>query len=198
MLLLVAVRGVHGRALPFDLAIQSVAVTVRWGPLQPVVDFIAWLNGPRQTIAGFAIVIVVSLLWIRVAPLMVVSALSGSLYSMISSVVSRARPHSPDTVFSGFAFPSGHAVFFTTYALLLGLVIRRRFPPVVARVGIALLAVLWALALTSRVTARAHWASDVLAGALLAGGWVALAMSVRWLSAPLLDGPTEHSATPPG
>lgn len=189
MLILAGVMAVHGRALPLDLAVQSVAVTIRWGPLQPLVDFIAWLNGPRQTIAGFAIVIVVGLLWLRVAPLMVLSALSGSLYSMLSSVVGRARPHAPDAVFTGFAFPSGHAVFFTTNAILLALLIRRRLPRVVARVVIPVLLAVWSVAVISRVSARAHWASDVLAGILLAAGWVTLVMSVRWISAPVLDEP---------
>ena len=183
----VAVHLVQGRALPFDEAIEAILTGIRWGALQPLVDFVAWLNGPRQTIAGFAIVIVVSLLWLRVAPLMIAAAASGSLYSMILSVVARPRPPSTHDSFTGFGFPSGHAVFFTTYAVLLALVLRRRLPPRLARAGVAVLALVWLVAVVSRVWAHAHWASDVLAGIALALGWVSLVLSVRWLSAPVLD-----------
>ncbi|MEA2682990.1 MAG: hypothetical protein QOK05_1318 [Chloroflexota bacterium] len=182
----IGVRGAHGGPLPLDEALDVVILRIRWGPLRPLVDLIAWVNGPRQTIAGVAIVVIVGALWLRVAPLMIAGALSGPLYSVTVSIIARPRPPSVSGSFAGFGFPSGHAVFFTTYALLVGLVIRRRLPPAAARAGMVLLGLLWLVGVVSRVWERAHWPSDVLAGIALAFGWVALVLSVRWLSSPVL------------
>lgn len=175
-----------GRPLPFDLPLAMAIIKTHWGPLQPLVDLVSWLGGPRQTIAGVVIVVVVGLAWRRVALLMVAGALSGPIYSAFNAIAARPRPPSPPVPIGGFSFPSGHAVFFTTYSLLLIVIIARRAPRALTIVAAITLSVVWVVALLSRIWAVDHWPSDVLAGALLGGGWVALILSVRRLSRPVL------------
>jgi membrane-associated phospholipid phosphatase len=180
------VESARGLPLPFDQPVEDVVLRIAWGPLQPLVDFVAWFNGPRQTVGGILLVVAVSALWPRVGPLMVVGGLSGPIYSLINRVVARPRPPSTGNTFNGFSFPSGHAVFFTVFAVLVAMVLARRLPGVAARWLIGVIAVVWAVAVLSRVWDHAHWPSDVAAGVVLGMAWVTLALSVRWLSAPLL------------
>ena len=176
----------RGRPLAFDASLAMAIIKIHWGPLQPLVDFVSWLRGMRQAIAGVALVLVVGLAWWRVAPLMVAGALSGPIYSAFNVIAARPRPPSPPVPIGGFSFPSGHAVFFTTYSLLLIVIIARRAPRALTVLAAVILSVVWAVALVSRIWAVDHWPSDVLAGALLGGGWVALILSIRRLSRPVL------------
>ncbi|MFC8519185.1 phosphatase PAP2 family protein [Streptomyces sp. NPDC057257] len=114
----------------------------------------------------------------------------------------RARPTRTDwaTHASGFAFPSGHA---TTSALAAGLVcwaVTRHTRPDLART-ICALAVCWAVAVgATRVYLGVHWASDVLAGWLLAATWLGLCWwgLTRWPRPEPSegDGPTADAIRP--
>ncbi|MEV7184627.1 phosphatase PAP2 family protein [Kitasatospora sp. NPDC093102] len=86
----------------------------------------------------------------------------------------RPRPPETDWAFtaSGFAFPSGHAFTSALSAGLLALAVARARPSAArtAAAGAVLFAGVIGL---SRIYLGVHWPLDVLAGWLLAAGWLA-------------------------
>lgn len=106
-----------------------------------------------------------------------------ALSSVLKVLVDRARPevvahlvavHSP-------SFPSGHALnatlFYVGAALLFALVLRRRWW---RGLVIGLAAVLSLATGIARVALGVHYPSDVLAGWLIGGAWLALWWAVAW------------------
>ncbi len=97
------------------------------------------------------------------------------LVNLVKVLVGRARPDLGQLAgASSHSFPSGHAATaaatFAAVALLLGRRRRRQ-----ARAGLAGAAAgLTALVACSRVLLGVHWVTDVVAGAALGWGWVAL------------------------
>ena len=96
---------------------------------------------------------------------------------LVKALVQRERPGLGETGFyaHGWSFPSGHvvrtAVFcgMATY-LVFRLTRSRRATVIAGVVGVA-----WSLIMaTARVYLRAHFASDALAGLILATAWVAI------------------------
>lgn len=74
-----------------------------------------------------------------------------------------------------FSFPSGHSfASFTFFGLLLYITVKKQWsPPVKWLVG-CVLVLMWLLVATSRVYLHFHYASDVIAGSLLACVWLML------------------------
>jgi undecaprenyl-diphosphatase len=102
--------------------------------------------------------------------------LGGSLLnSLVKLAVDRARPILPDPVAhaGGMSFPSGHAQSAVVAASVLLLVLGRDLSRRGRRIAIAA-GVLFVLAVGfSRVALGVHYVSDVLAGYVLGGAWVA-------------------------
>lgn len=176
--------------LPGDLAVaQLVQRDLAW-PTEPIAAAVGRLGGQPQLYLGLAIVVVAFLLSRRAGILLGLGALDGPVYELTNHIVQRPRPDGHlirvmSTV-AQFSFPSGHAVFFSTYGILLGLVASRRRPrarPYLLTGG----AMVGVLAGCSRVWSGAHWPSDVVAGWLLAVGWICLLLSFRRLSGPYLQ-----------
>jgi undecaprenyl-diphosphatase len=178
--------------LPFDLPVERFIQSINWGPLVPVFKFFDEIEGTRQQLVAVAgIVLVAAVNW-RAAPLMVVAALSGAIYSITAMVIQRPRP-SADLVHvirhtGSSSYPSGHVAFFSWFLILLIICLA------VGRMPRAIVAVLWVVAALvllvvciGRIYMGEHWPSDVVGGLALGLGWTALALSVRLLSKPVLE-----------
>ncbi|HEY7202444.1 MAG TPA: phosphatase PAP2 family protein [Candidatus Dormibacteraeota bacterium] len=178
--------------LPFDVPVTRALQAVPWGPLVAAFAAVDWLEGIRQVIVAVAGIVLVLLLHRRAAPLALVAAMSGIAYSATEQLIARPRPpaglvhvvrHT-----NGFSYPSGHAVFFSCFVpILLLALVRPRLPAAFTWLSLLLSVALAALAGVGRVVVGEHWPSDVLGGLALGVGWAALALSVRWLSDPVLQ-----------
>lgn len=177
--------------LPLDVPVERFIQSVSWGPLVQVFTFLDWIEGTRQQVLGIAgIALVAAVNW-RAAPLMVVGALSGAIYSITAMVINRPRP-SADLVHvvrhtGSSSYPSGHVAFFSWFLVLLIVCVA------VARLPKAIVAALWVVAALvlvavciGRIFLGEHWPSDIVGGLALGLGWTALALSVRLISNPAL------------
>jgi undecaprenyl-diphosphatase len=177
--------------LPFDVPVERFIQSVSWGPLVQVFSALDWIEGTRQQVLAVAGIVVVAAVNWRAAPLMVVTALSGAIYSITAMVINRPRP-SADLVkvirhTGSSSYPSGHVAFFSWFLVLLILCVAAgRLPkPVLAVLWVMAALVLLAVCI-GRIYLGEHWPSDVLGGLALGFGWMSLALSVRLLSNPVL------------
>ncbi|MBM7061388.1 bifunctional DedA family/phosphatase PAP2 family protein [Pseudomonas sp. UL073] len=104
---------------------------------------------------------------------------------LLKALFARSRPEVLLEPLSSFSLPSGHSsaafAFFLTLGILAG-----RGQPVRWRLTWLLLAGLPALAIAlSRVYLGVHWPTDIIAGALLAGGFCAVSLSLAQWHTPL-------------
>ncbi|TMC71153.1 MAG: phosphatase PAP2 family protein [Chloroflexi bacterium] len=150
-----------------------------------------WIEGSRQQILGIAgIALMAAVNW-RALPLLVVTALSGAIYSLTAMVIDRPRP--PEGLVhvirhtGSSSYPSGHVAFFSWFfiLLILCLAVGRLPKPMVAAAWVAAAFVLLAVCL-GRIYMGEHWPSDILGGLALGLGWTSLALSVRLISDPVL------------
>lgn len=173
---------------PLDDSVDRSIQAFNWGPLTLTFPFFTWLGGPGgiyMQVVAFLLVLLLN----RRAYLLALAALAGGLsYLIIVNIVNRPRPtigqvlriteHPGST-----SFPSGHLIFITISAALLMLCIGYRYLPRWAiPIGWVVVAAIVLAVGVDRIYVGAHWPSDVLAGALIAVGWVALVTSVRWIS----------------
>ena len=150
-------------------------------PLDAPVRFYAWMLGLRQLGLAGAGILFVLLLNRRGGVLMAAGALSAVPYVIFDALVHRPRP-SPGLVHvvaatPSHSFPSGHAVFFTWFLLLLVETLGHGLPLPLRWTAWALAAFGIALTAVCRVWAGAHWPSDVAAGLLLGLGWTLLVIA---------------------
>ncbi|MCT6782139.1 phosphatase PAP2 family protein [Streptomyces sp. CS7] len=105
--------------------------------------------------------------------------LGQALRFVLMTTIARPRPPAEDwlTHASRWSFPSGHTTTSAMTAGLLVLALLARRPP--AYRPWVWLTVVWAgLVGTSRVWLGVHWATDVIAGWLLAATWTMLAVTI--------------------
>jgi undecaprenyl-diphosphatase len=174
--------------LSLDATVERDVQATNLGPLTLTFPFFTWLGGPGG-IPMQIVVIVLVLLFNRRAWFLALAALAGGLwYEAIVHLVNRPRPtvgqvlrvteHPGST-----SFPSGHLIFITISAGVLMLCLGHRYLPRWARpVGWAVVAAIVAAVGLDRIYAGTHWPSDVLAGLLIAVGWLTLVVSVRRIS----------------
>lgn len=119
--------------------------------------------------------------------LLVTSAALGALLlvPLLKHVFARERPPVADrlTVETTWAYPSGHSFGSTAVLGALAIVATARLGRRAARVLVATAAAVLVLAIgVSRVYLGVHWPSDVLAGWLAGGLWLAfcLVLTSRW------------------
>ncbi|WP_018546174.1 phosphatase PAP2 family protein [Streptomyces sp. LaPpAH-108] len=135
----------------------------------------------RHTAIRFALPALVFAAWL---------ALGQALRFALMTAIARPRPPAEDwlTHASRWSFPSGHTTTSAMTAGLLVLALLVRRPPAY-RLWTAL-TVVWAVAVgVGRVWLGVHWASDVVAGWLLATAWTLMAVVVAArVTAPRPDG----------
>ncbi|HZK74250.1 MAG TPA: phosphatase PAP2 family protein [Clostridia bacterium] len=174
--------------LPLDATVERDVQATNLGPLTLTFPFLSWLGGPGGVPMQVVVVLLV-LLFNRRAWILALAALAGGLwYLVVVNLVNRPRPivgqilrvteHPGST-----SYPSGHLIFITISAGVLMLCIGHRYLPRGARpIGWAVVVGIVLAVGLDRVYVGAHWPSDVLAGVLIATGWLTLVMSIRWLS----------------
>ena len=180
--------------LPFDDDLDRAIQSINYGPLSATFPFFSWVGGPGGGIYMQAASILIVLLLNRRAWLPALAAVAGGAwYPLLVGLADRPRPVLSQVVRitehpGATSFPSGHIIFIT---LSLGLVMlcvgHRYLPKPVIPIGWAVVAAIVLLAAISRVYVGAHWPLDVLASILIAGSWLALLTSVRWISDRALD-----------
>ena len=180
--------------LPFDDAVLKAIQSINYGPLSAAFPFFSWVGGPGGGLYMQAAAILIVLVLNRRAWLLALASLAGGAwYPLLVGLADRPRPligqvlriteHPGST-----SFPSGHVIFITLSLGLVMLCVGHRYLPKPAiPLGWALVAAIVLLAGISRVNAGVHWPIDVLASILIAGGWLALIASIRWISDRALD-----------
>ena len=177
--------------MPFDVSVERWIQGVSWGPLVTVFYWFDWLEGTRQYVAGIGVILVVSALNWKNAPLMLFAAASTAVYTVTELAIQRPRP-SADLVrvlrhTGSYSYPSGHMVFFSWAVLLLVVcLLFGRAPHLLLAVAWVLAALVLLSAAIGRIYLGEHWPSDVIAGLALGTGWTALVLSIRPLSNPAL------------
>jgi len=86
-------------------------------------------------------------------------ALVVAIGAPMAAIIARQRPSGSLAETMATSFPSGHTAVATTIAIVLGLILRRRWVWIVGVAWVVLM--MW-----SRTYLHAHWLSDVVAGAL--------------------------------
>jgi membrane-associated phospholipid phosphatase len=178
--------------LALDGSIQRAAQSLNVGPLTVVFDFYRQIGGPLGLPAEAVVFALILLLNRPAWRLLVAGAAASGLYFALVSVMFRARPSVPDVLRvtehpSASSFPSGHTILFIFYAVVLTVCLGyrflpRRWHPLAWGVAAAFVMV----GGFSRIYSGAHWPSDVLAGAFIGVGWLSFALSIRWISDPVL------------
>lgn len=177
--------------LPFDVPFERFIQSVSWGPLVQVFTALDWVEGTRQQILAVAgIVIIAAINW-RSAPMVILAALSGAVYSLTAMIINRPRP-SEDLVHvirhtGSSSYPSGHVAFFSWFLVMLVVCLAvGRLPKPIVAVTWVVAALLLLIVCIGRIYLGEHWPSDVIGGLALGLGFTSIALSIRFLSNPAL------------
>ena len=159
----------------FATAVQSVddvvyrwAVSIEWGPavvVAKVLDFVgsAWVTWP--VIVGVAGWLAWRRRWEAFLSWILAMAVSQLLIGPVKDLYMRVRPPLSIVETTSWSFPSGHSVAGAAISIALVIVL---IPAGPKRRDFEMLAVAFAVVMAlSRVYLRAHWMSDVAAGAAL-------------------------------
>lgn len=189
--LLVAIPGSRHEVQDVDDAVRRFAVSIQNRPTTLLAEAFSvaggvWVNWTIRVIAF--VVLAWRRQFVQFAALALAVITSEALIGTLKSAFDRARP--PDSLIatSGASFPSGHAIAAAVTAVGLVVVL---LPPGPARWKWEARAVAFAFLMAlSRVYLRAHWLSDVVAGAMLGAGlalgWPALLQTLRARREPVL------------
>ena len=174
--------------LAIDVTVERDIQATNWGPLALAFPVFSWIGDAKGAVLDVVIFIAV-LIWNRRAWMLAAgAALTGGWYVLISRLISRARPTTPQVLRVtehplASSFPSGHTIFIVTVTLILMLCLGYRYLPRWARpIGWAVVALIVFDGAISRIYTGAHWPTDVLAGILIAVAWISLITSIRWIS----------------
>lgn len=145
-------------------------------------DFIgsSWVTGPVIVLVG--VYLGFRRRWEAFGFWVLAMISSQLLIGPVKEIYQRMRPPFPLVETSGYSFPSGHAVAGAAVAISLVIVLVPAGP---RRRNLEMLAALFAVCMAlSRVYLRAHWLSDVTAGASM-GAAVAIASAafMHWFDA---------------
>jgi membrane-associated phospholipid phosphatase len=174
--------------LSLDATVERDVQATNWGPLTATFPFFSWLGGPGGVYMQGVVLLLVLLLNRRSWKLALAAFAGGLWYVVIVHLVNRPRPvvgqvlrvteHPGST-----SYPSGHLIFITLSLAVLMLCLGHRYLPRWSRpIGWAIVAGIVLVVGVDRIYPGAHWPSDVLAGILIATAWLALVVSLRWIS----------------
>jgi undecaprenyl-diphosphatase len=166
-----------------DDVVHGWAVSTEWGTavtVAKVLDFVGsvWVTFP------VIVVVAVWLIWRRrweaLAAWVVAMVVSQVFIGPIKDLYMRPRPPDALVETSSWSFPSGHSVAGAAISIALVIVLVPAGPK---RRNLEMLAAAFAVLMAlSRVYLRAHWLSDVTAGAALGAGIaVGSAALIHWL-----------------
>ena len=174
--------------IPEDATIERDVQATNWGPLVLTFPIFSFIGDAKGAIVE-AIIFVLVLVFNRPAWIVAgAAALTGVWYLLLSHMIIRPRPTTAQVLRvtehpGASSFPSGHTIFIVTMTTVLMLCLGRRFLPRWAQPFGWALAVLLVLAnAIGRIYVGAHWPTDVLEGILVAVGWLAFILSLRWVS----------------
>jgi len=177
LFLALAVPALRSVVQAFDDAVYQLAIELEFSPAVWVakgLDFLGstWIAAPVMVVVG------VYLAWRRrwegLTYWVLSMVLSQLLIGPIKTLYERPRPPLPLVETTGYSFPSGHAVAGAAIAISLVIVL---IPAGPRRRNFEMLAAAFAVIMgLSRVYLRAHWLSDVVAGAAL-GAAVAIGVA---------------------
>lgn len=173
---------------PVDASLDREVQATNWGPLALTFPFLTWLGGPGGIYMQIVVALLVLLLNRRAWMLALAAFVGGGWYEVIVHLVNRPRPVAGQILRvtehpGSTSFPSGHLIFITISAAVLMLCIGHKYLPRWARAfGWVVIAGLVLTSGVDRIYGGAHWPSDVLAGVLIATGWLCFVVSVRWIS----------------
>jgi undecaprenyl-diphosphatase len=193
----------HDDTVLTDPRVTALVVAHRLGSLTAAMKVLTWL-GSTAVIVPAAVVIGGIFLARRRdwRPLVLLGAAVGgavALYGIVKPAVGRHRPPSAIWIghHGGAAFPSGHATlalaFYATLAIVLSVgATRGRRTALWSAAALTILVVG-----ASRVYLGAHWLSDVLGGYALGAAWVALLVTIVFISrSPVPRAPTRRKDEP--
>ncbi len=174
--------------LPFDATVERDVQATNWGPLALTFPVFSWIGDAKGAVVE-AIVFLAVLVFNRQAwRIALAAAMTGVWYVLLSHVIIRSRPTTAQVLRvtehpSASSFPSGHTIFVATLMTVLMLAFGNRFLPRWARpAGWVVVAMTVVACATSRIDSGAHWPTDVVGAILIAVAWLALVVSVRWIS----------------
>jgi undecaprenyl-diphosphatase len=174
--------------IPEDVTFERDIQSTNWGPLAWTFPIFSWIGDAKGAILEAVVFVLVLIFNRRAWILAAAAALTGAWYVLLSHVIVRARPTTAQVLQvtehpAASSFPSGHTMFIVTVTAVLMLCLGRRFLPRWAQpVGWALVVLIVVANGISRIYSGAHWPTDVLAGVLIAVGWLAFVISLRWIS----------------
>jgi membrane-associated phospholipid phosphatase len=181
---LVAIPASRSGVQDVDDAVRRLAVSVENRPTTLVAELFSlvggvWVNWSIRIVA--LVILVARRQFLQFTALALAILTSEALIGTLKTAFDRARPPGGLISTSGASFPSGHAIAAAVTAVGLVVVL---LPPGPARWKWEVRAVVFAFLMAlSRVYLRAHWLSDVVAGALLGAalalGWPALLQTLR-------------------
>ncbi|MDT4923016.1 MAG: hypothetical protein QOG01_729 [Pseudonocardiales bacterium] len=182
--LLVAIPATRHEVQDVDDAFRRIAVSVQNRPTTLIADGFSlaggvWINWSIRLAA--VVVLAVRRQFLQLAAFVLAVISSEALIGTLKAAYTRDRPPGSLIATSGASFPSGHAIAGAVTAVGLVLVLLPAGP---ARWKWEARAVVFSFVMAlSRVYLRAHWLSDVVAGALLGAGlalgWPALLQTLR-------------------
>lgn len=183
-LLAAGIHQSHASSAPHGLAALDLAVQrALTGGLPSAWESLArgWtLLGDLRAMGLLGVAVALWLLWQRqgLQLLAWVAAVAGTglWVRCTKGWMERVRPLGGLVHESGFSFPSGHSAGTAAIFGMLAWLAARRLPPGRQGPVLAAAAVLALGTALSRVLLSAHYASDVLAGLALGGGWTALVL----------------------
>jgi membrane-associated phospholipid phosphatase len=172
----------HSVEVQISLAIQTALPA--W--VRPLLIAVSWPGYMPQSVVMVAIPMIIlgmiGLRWEAVG-LLFATLFTGSLNYLLKIAIRRPRPTDDLVevfqVLNSYSFPSGHVMFYTAFFGFLVFLVYLLLPHSFRRaVFLALLFLPILLVSLSRVYLGEHWASDVLAGYLLASLSLMVSVSV--------------------
>jgi membrane-associated phospholipid phosphatase len=154
--------------LEMSISLQNLAPP--WlSQLLFAVSLLGWTPWYEGMVALMALVVTLWLGWRWAAYLVGLVILQAVINSLLKISVARPRPTDPPIhIFiqeSGYAFPSGHVMFYTVFFGFLLYLFWRFIPNRWGRIFVGIIPILLiALIGLSRIYLGAHWLSDVLGG----------------------------------